>query len=148
MVCISSQGPRHHSIWHHLNRPLTPLSRPKLTSGLQRSCIDLACRATHTGGLRKSFTTTRGCRADGFVRAVPTVMVGRQRSCGLAIRAVVDDRIILTVKRVAGFVAKAQCLVVFVFGGALIDTSVGWCGSAGFQRRREQRTDQKGEDNE
>ena len=38
-----------------------------------------------------------------------------------------DDRIILTVKRVAGFVTKAQWLVVLVFGGARVDTRLKEC---------------------
>ena len=67
----------------------------------------------------------------------------------LAVRAVVDDRIILTVERVAGFIAKAQWLVVVVFGGARVDTRrVRWCGIAGYHRRREHGTDQKGKDRE
>ena len=64
----------------------------------------------------------------------------------LAVRAVVDDRIILTVKRVAVFITKAQWLVVQVFGGARVDTRViGWCRCARYHRRREHRTDQEGE---
>ena len=68
---------------HHLNRPLlSPLGSPKLTSDLQRGGIDLARRVSPTGGLRKRIaTTTRGCRADGCGRALPTVAVKRQRSC-------------------------------------------------------------------
>ena len=59
------------------------------------------------------------------------------------------DRIILTVKRVAGFITKAQWLVVLVSGGALVDTSsFGCCWSAGYHSRREHRTDQEGEDGE
>ena len=60
-----------------------------------------------------------------------------------------DNRIILTVKRLAVFITKAQGLVVLVYGGALVDTSsVRWCGSAGYHSRREHRTDQEGEDSE
>ena len=55
----------------------------------------------------------------------------------------------MTVKRVAGFITKAQWLVVSVFGGARVDTrSVGRCGIAGYHRRGDHRTDQEGEDGE
>jgi len=147
MVCISSKGPDIIGLWHHLSRPLSPLGGPKLISGLHLRGIRLACGVSRTGGLGKSITTTtRGCRADGFGRAVPTVVVSRQLSCGLAVRAVVDDRIILTVKRVAVVIMKAQCLVVLVFERARIYTSVGWCGSASYHRSRERSADQEGED--
>ena len=60
-----------------------------------------------------------------------------------------DERIILTVKRVAGFITKAQWLVVQVFGGALVDTRiVGWCRIAGYNGRRNHSADQEGEDRE
>ena len=60
-----------------------------------------------------------------------------------------DERIILTVKRVAGLITKAQWQAVMVFGGARVDTrSVGWCGIAGYHRRGEHRSDPEGEDGE
>jgi hypothetical protein len=87
-------------------------------------------------GLVKFLVRTRRCE----------LRVGRITN--LAVRAVVDDRIILTVKRVAVVIMKAQCLVVLVFERARIYTSVGWCGSASYHRSRERSADQEGEDRE